>query len=189
MSCTLSFPGARTPATDPAKDTDTPPRHNLNPKVSGTLFHEDHHGRCQRRHCVTTKAKTVLVVDDTKNLREIIAFTLRARGWGVLESDNGDDALEKARSQQPDLILLDVMLPGKTGFEVCSMLKGDDRYKHIPIVMLSAITKDSGKSDDHWKELSSADAFISKPFHAFQLVQCIESLLGRPSVPAEKPSS
>jgi CheY-like chemotaxis protein len=183
----LSFPGARTPATDPGEDTDTPPRRNLNPKVSGALFLEEHHGRSQRRHSVTTKAKTVLVVDDTKNLREIIAFTLRARGWGVLESDNGDDALEQARSQEPDLILLDVMLPGKTGFEVCSILKGDDRYKHIPIVMLSAITKDSGKSDDHWKDLSPADAFISKPFQALQLVKCIERLLAKPSTTVEKP--
>jgi two-component system, chemotaxis family, response regulator PixH len=121
--------------------------------------------------------RTVLVVEDTKNLREIIAFTLRARGWGVIESDNGDDALEKATTLDPDVILLDVMIPGKTGFEICALLKGDDRYRHIPILILSAITQGSGKSDGHWKQLSNADAFISKPFRAYQLVQSVEDLL------------
>jgi CheY-like chemotaxis protein len=126
------------------------------------------------------KAKTILVVEDTKNIREIIAFTLRARGWQVVESADGDDALEKATTLVPDLILLDVMLPGRTGFEICEFLKSQSRYRHIRVVMLSAITKDSGKSDDHWKTLSNADEFISKPFRALQLVECVEGLLGGP---------
>jgi DNA-binding response OmpR family regulator len=129
----------------------------------------------------TSKPGKILVVEDTKNLRDIIAFTLRARGWEVIESGDGDDALEKAQTLQPNLIILDVMLPGKTGFEVCSALKGDDRYRDIPILMLSAVTKGSGKSDEHWRDLSCADAFMSKPFKALQLVECIESLLSRPA--------
>src|SRR5262245_23835031 len=129
----------------------------------------------------TAKPKTILVVEDTKNLRDIIAYTLRARGWAVIESGDGDDAIEKATTLQPNLIVLDVMVPGRTGFEVCSILKGDDRYKEIPILIMSAITKGSGKTDDHWRELSCADAFISKPFRAYQLVQCIEELLNKPA--------
>ena len=125
------------------------------------------------------KAGTVLVVEDTKNLRDIIAFTLRGRGWEVIESGDGDDALQKATTMEPDLIILDVMLPGKTGFEICSILKGDERLRHIPILFLSAITQGSGKSDEHWRQLSNADAFISKPFRAHQLVQSVEELLGR----------
>lgn len=128
---------------------------------------------------VSKTPKTILVVEDTKNLREIIAFTLRSRGWGVIEAEDGDDALEKAMTQEPDLILLDVMITGKTGFEVCSILKGDDRYRHIPIVMLSAITRGSGKTDDHWKKLANADEFISKPFQAHHLVRRIEDLLAK----------
>ncbi|HEV3028155.1 MAG TPA: response regulator [Planctomycetota bacterium] len=123
--------------------------------------------------------RTILLVEDSKNLRDIIAMTLRGRGWGVIESEDGEDALEKARTQEPDLILLDVILPGISGFEVCAMLKGDDRWKHIPIVMLSGITKGSGKSDDHWKHLSNADAFISKPFRAHQLMSRVDELLGK----------
>lgn len=125
------------------------------------------------------KPGTILVAEDTKNLRDIVAFTLRARGWGVIESGDGDDALEKATTMSPDLIVLDVMLPGKTGFEICSILKGDERYRQIPILILSAITKGSGKSDEHWRGLSCADAFISKPFRAYQLVQAIEELLAK----------
>ena len=129
----------------------------------------------------TEKAGTILVVEDTKNLRDIIAFTLRARGWGVIESGDGEDALQKATTMSPNLIILDVMLPGKTGFEICALLKGDQRYRDIPILMLSAITKGSERTDEHWRDLSCADAFISKPFRAFQLVQCIEDLLGKPA--------
>ncbi|HVR86795.1 MAG TPA: response regulator [Planctomycetota bacterium] len=123
--------------------------------------------------------RTILLVEDSKNLREIIAMTLRGRGWGVIESEDGEDALEKVRTQEPDLILLDVILPGISGFEVCSLLKSDDRYRQIPIVMLSGITRDSGKSDDHWKRLSNADAFISKPFRAHQLMSRLDELLGK----------
>jgi DNA-binding response OmpR family regulator len=124
-------------------------------------------------------ARTILLVEDSKNLREIIALTLRARGWGVIEAEDGEDALDKARTQEPDLILLDVILPGISGFEVCSALKRDDRHKSIPIVILSGITKGSGKSDEHWKELSTADAFISKPFRAHHLISRIDELLAK----------
>ncbi len=125
----------------------------------------------------TEKPGTILVAEDTKSLREIVAFTLRGRGWNVVESGDGDDALRKAMTLMPNLIVLDVMMPGKTGFEICSTLKSDERYRNIPILIVSAVTQGSGKSDEHWKELSSADAFISKPFRAQQLMQCIEELI------------
>ena len=134
-----------------------------------------------------TQHKTILIVEDSKSLREILAFTLRNRGWTVVESDNGDDALEKATTMDPDLILLDVIIPGKTGFEICSALKGDDRYRHIPILILSSITRGSGKSDEHWKQLSNADEFISKPFQAHHLLRRIEDLLG--TKPVRKPDA
>ena len=127
--------------------------------------------------------KMILVVEDTKNLREIVALTLRARGWGVIESDNGDDALEKAMTLEPDLIVLDVMLPGKTGFEICSILRNDDRYKNLPILILSGITQGLGKTDEHWRQMLNADALVSKPFRAYQLVQTVEGLLRGASKP------
>jgi DNA-binding response OmpR family regulator len=133
-------------------------------------------------------AAKILVVDDTKNIREIVAYMLRGRGYDVIESGDGQDAWEKATTLAPDLIVLDAMLPRKTGFEICMQLKRDERWKRIPIVMLTAVTRDAGKSDAHWREKSGADDFMSKPFKAPDLVGRIEKLLaGRP--PATSPEA
>jgi two-component system, OmpR family, alkaline phosphatase synthesis response regulator PhoP len=128
---------------------------------------------------MTDRRKTILVVDDAKSFREVLAFSLRSRGWGVIEAENGDDALALATTQEPDLILTDVVIPGRNGFELCAVLKGDERFRHIPIVILSAVASGTGRGDDHWKALSSADAFISKPFQAHHLFRRIEELLSR----------
>ncbi|HLF94327.1 MAG TPA: response regulator [Planctomycetota bacterium] len=122
--------------------------------------------------------KKILVVDDTKSIREIVAYLLRSRGCDVIESGDGLDAWEKATTQSPDLIVLDAMIPKKTGFEICEQLKKDDRWKKIPILMLTAITRDSGKTDEYWREKSHADDFMSKPFKAAELVERVLRLLG-----------
>jgi len=127
----------------------------------------------------TSKPKRILIAEDTKSIRNIIAFMLKSHGYEVFESSNGDDALEKAIALHPDLVVLDVMMPGRTGFEICSVLKGNDAYKNIRILILTAATRDSGKSDAHWKRISNADDFISKPFKALDMVERIEKLLGR----------
>ena len=122
-------------------------------------------------------AKRILVVDDTKSIREIVSYLLRSRGYDVIESADGLDAWEKATTESPDLIVLDAMIPKKTGFEICEQLKKDDRWRKIPVLMLTAVTRDSGKSDEYWKEKSQADDFVSKPFKAMDLVGRILRLL------------
>ncbi len=122
--------------------------------------------------------KKILVVEDTKSIREIISFMLRGKGFEVLEAGDGQEGEEMARRERPDLILLDAMLPKKTGFDVCASLKSDADLKGIRILMLTAITRDTGKSDEYWKEKSLADDFMSKPFKAVELVDRIEKLLG-----------
>ena len=124
-------------------------------------------------------AKRILIVEDTKSIREIVAFMLRSKGYETIESGDGQDAEAKVRQQPPDLIVLDAMLPKKTGFDVCQTLKADTALKVIPILMLTAITRDTGKSDEYWKEKSQADDFMSKPFKATELVERIEKLLGK----------
>jgi DNA-binding response OmpR family regulator len=121
--------------------------------------------------------KKVLVVEDTKSIREIVAYLLRGQGFEVTESGDGLDAQEKVATLQPDLIVLDAMVPGKTGFELCIELKRDQRWKRIPILMITALTRDSGKSDAYWKEKSQADDFMSKPFKAADLVDRVVKLL------------
>ncbi len=123
--------------------------------------------------------KTILVVDDTKSIREIVAFMLRSRGYEVLESGDGADAREKVKAQRPDLLVLDAMIPKVPGFDLCAELKADPELKAMPILMLTAITRDTGKSDEYWREQSQADDFMSKPFKAADLIARIEKLLGR----------
>ena len=122
--------------------------------------------------------KTILVVDDTKSIREIVAFMLRGRGYEVLEAADGQEAREKIRANRPDLVLLDAMLPKVTGFDLCAEMKADEAFKSMPILMLTAITKDSGKTDEYWREKSQADDFMSKPFKVIELVVRIEKILG-----------
>lgn len=130
-------------------------------------------------------AQKILVVDDTKSIREIVAFMLRGKGYEVIEAADGEDARRKATSEAPDLLVLDAMLPKVTGFSLCAELKADERYRGIPILMLTAITRDTGKSDDYWREKSQADDFMSKPFKAQDLVSRVEKLLAARKPPAE----
>jgi DNA-binding response OmpR family regulator len=123
-------------------------------------------------------AKRVLIVEDTKNIREIVAYMLKNRGYDVVESGDGQDGWTKATTVSPDCIVLDAMLPHKSGFEICADLKADPKTQKIPIIMLTAITRDTGKSDEYWKQKSKADDFMTKPFKAADLVVRIEKLLG-----------
>lgn len=135
-------------------------------------------------------AHKILVVEDTKNLREIIAFMLKQRGFEVITAEEGNEALRKAKTEKPDLIVLDAMLPNITGFEICTELKADDQYKNIRILMLTAITQGTGKDDNYWKMKTRADGFLSKPFKARALLDEIEKLLNiAPSAaPAKQPN-
>lgn len=126
----------------------------------------------------TIRPRKILIAEDNASIRSILAYLFRQRGYDVTEAGDGDSALELAISLHPDLILLDVMMPGKTGLEICSILKGNDAHKDIRIVVLTAATKDSGNDDAHWKRISNADDFISKPFQGSDLVQRVERLLG-----------
>jgi len=127
--------------------------------------------------------KRILVVDDTKSIREIVSYLLRSRGYEVMEASDGEEAWEIATTESPDLIVLDAMIPKKTGFEICEALKTDDRWRRIPILMLTAMTRDSGKPDEYWREKSKADDFVSKPFKAPDLVQRVIRLLGPDASP------
>ena len=120
--------------------------------------------------------KKILVVDDEEDLVEIIRFPLELEGLDVLVSYNGEDALNQARKENPDLILLDLMLPKLDGYKVCRLLKFDERYKHIPILILTAKTQEKDKLLG--KE-TGADEYITKPFDIEYLIKRVKFYLSK----------
>jgi DNA-binding response OmpR family regulator len=120
--------------------------------------------------------KKILVVDDEVDLVKTVQFSLELEGYKVLVSHNGEDALTQARKENPDLILLDIMLPKLDGYKVCRLLKFDDQYKHIPILMMTAKTQEKDKLMG--KE-TGADEYITKPFDIQELTEKIKSYLNK----------
>src|SRR4030066_590193 len=118
--------------------------------------------------------KKILVVDDEVDLVKTIQFSLELGGYKVLVSYNGEDALNQARKENPDLILLDIMLPKLDGYKVCRLLKFDEQYKHIPILMMTAKTQEKDKLMG--KE-TGADEYITKPFDMDELMGKIKEYL------------
>lgn len=122
-----------------------------------------------------TEKRRILIVDDEEDLREMLKFRLQALGYDVSEAADGQEGLDKARSENPDLVILDLMLPKIDGFKVCRMLKFDKKYKDIPIIMFTA--RAQKKDIDIGKE-TGADAYITKPFEPEVLVAKIKELVG-----------
>jgi DNA-binding response OmpR family regulator len=118
--------------------------------------------------------KRILVVDDDPELVELVSFNLKQAGYAIGTASNGLEAIKKARSLEPDLILLDVMMPELDGFAVCEILRRDSTTASIPIVMLTAISGELGRLAGLD---SGATDFLSKPFSPRMLVARIDNLL------------
>lgn len=121
-----------------------------------------------------TPRARVLVVDDEPDLVRILEFALRAAGYQVEVAGDGQEGLKKARDTRPDIILLDLMLPKLDGYKVCRMLKFDERYRHIPIVILSARTQEG---DQSLALEMGANLFVTKPYEFEEILGHIETLL------------
>jgi len=121
-------------------------------------------------------AKKILVVDDEKDLVELIAFNLEQEGYTVFKAWDGEQAMELVRTIKPDLIVLDLMLPGLSGFDICRRLRGKAETEHLPIVMVTAKGQDVDKIVG--LELG-ADDYITKPFSVRELVARVRAILRR----------
>lgn len=120
--------------------------------------------------------KKVLVVDDEANLTRSVAFILRKEGYEVEVASNGEEAIAKARSLKPSLILLDIMMPKKNGYEVCQEIREDPELRSIYVIMLTA----KGQAVDREKGMSfGADDFITKPFSPGIIVEKVNEALKR----------
>lgn len=118
--------------------------------------------------------KLILVVDDSPTDRKIAVSACEARGFNVSTAAEGEEALQKALDLQPDLILLDVILPQKNGFQVCRQLKSSPETQHIKIIMVTSKSQDS---DRFWGIKQGADAYLTKPFSDEELYELIDGLI------------
>ncbi len=107
------------------------------------------------------KKATILIADDDPEILTMLSIRLQKRGYNVIEASDGLQTLQLARSQKPDLVLLDVMMPGKNGWEVARELRGNADLSHIGIVMLTAIGE---KVNEMTSPLYGADDYVNKPF-------------------------
>ena len=118
--------------------------------------------------------KRILLVEDEKDMAYAVTLQLEAGGYDVIAAYDGQEGLKQARIEQPDLIILDIMLPKLDGYKLCRMLKFDDKYRHTPIIMFTARAQDADR--DMGFEVG-ADAYITKPFDPQLLLVKIKELL------------
>ena len=125
---------------------------------------------------IVLDSKNILVVEDDLDIRELISFNLANEGHQVFEANDGEVGIDKARNNNPDLILLDLMLPGIQGLDVCRIIKSDQETKEIPIIMVTAL----GQEEDIVKGLETgADDYITKPFSIKVLIARVNAVLKR----------
>ena len=118
--------------------------------------------------------RRVLTIEDQADIRRLIRMTLDFEGFEVLEAAHGEEGLAMARRHRPDLILLDVMMPGLNGLTVSTMLRDDAELGHIPVVMLTALDRES---DVEAGLQTGAKAYLSKPFGPLELIDVVSQLI------------
>lgn len=116
----------------------------------------------------------ILLVDDEPSIVKMVGKRLEVEGFDVLVAIDGQEALTKAHTEHPALIILDLMLPKLNGYEVCTMLKQDTRYQHIPIVLFTA---KSQEKDETLGLECGANAYVRKPFRTQELLEKIRALI------------
>lgn len=118
--------------------------------------------------------KNVLLVEDELNIVEAIRFLLGREGWSVDTHSDGTDAAEVIRERRPDLVVLDVMLPGKSGFDILEELRGHEQTADLPVLMLTA----RGQSRDReMAEKAGVNRFMTKPFSNTEVLTAVRDLL------------
>jgi two-component system alkaline phosphatase synthesis response regulator PhoP len=124
-------------------------------------------------------AKKILIVDDEPDLVEAVAIILESKGYAVAKAYGGVEGLKKVRTENPDLIVLDVMMPDKDGYAVCKELKADAKYRSIPILLLTAVVSNilTSRYTQEMGMETEADDFVDKPVEPQELIKRVERLL------------
>jgi len=118
--------------------------------------------------------KTILVVDDSPTELRLMASTLAQNGYRVETAIDGEEALTKATGIQPDLVLLDIILPKKNGYQVCRQLKTQPETSHLSVVLVSSKNQDS---DRYWGLRQGADNYLTKPFSDSELLNVVHQFI------------
>ena len=133
----------------------------------------------------STLKKKILIVDDELDMRIFISTLLEARGYETVITKDGNEGIRKAKDIKPDLIILDVMMPGEGGVQMYQNLKADEKLRSIPVMMLSAVAQKTvshylkmltARSPDH---IPAPEAYIEKPPDAEEILRVTENLIGR----------
>jgi len=118
----------------------------------------------------------ILVAEDERDIRDLIAFTLRFAGYEVVTASNGEEAVERAAAESPDLILLDVRMPRLTGYDACKIIKADPNLTDVPVIFLSA----KGQESEIQAGLDAgAEEYLLKPFAPDELTKRIREILAK----------
>jgi len=126
-------------------------------------------------------ARKILIVDDDSDFVEAVTLILRPKKFEVVAAYNGKEGIEKVKSERPDLVVLDVMMPEKDGYTVCKELKSDPQWSHIPILLLTAVVSHvpTTRFTQQMGMETEADDYIDKPVEPEVLVKRIETLLAK----------
>jgi DNA-binding response OmpR family regulator len=118
----------------------------------------------------------ILIAEDERDIRDLILFTLRFAGYDVVAATNGEEAVDRALAEMPDLVLMDVRMPRMTGYEACKRMKAEESIKHIPVVFLSAKGQEA---EVHQGLEAGATEYIIKPFSPDQLTERVKVILNQ----------
>jgi len=124
--------------------------------------------------------KTLLLADDSVTIQKVVGISFANEDVVLLTVDNGEDAIARAREARPDLVLADILMPGKDGYEVCEAIKSDPELRHVPVLLLSGTFE---SYDEERAQRVGADGHITKPFEAQALVDQVNELLARSAAP------
>lgn len=128
--------------------------------------------------CLPQMAKTILVADDSKTIRHVVHLAFQATDFRVVGVEGGRDAIERARAEQPALVLADVSMPGVDGYQLCQALKDEGSTAHIPVVLMAGAFE---AFDERRAQAARADGHIKKPFETQKLIDQVQALTSRPA--------
>ena len=109
----------------------------------------------------------ILVVDDSATEMMLITTTLKAEGYAIVTASDGEEAIQRLGSEQPDLVVMDVVMPGKNGFQLCRQIRNDARWGTLPVILL---TSKDGEADKFWGMKQGASEYMTKPFEPTELL-------------------